>query len=270
MTAMRPLIILAPILLSATPRLAAQEAIDSVFVEVYHVQPAERPGDPATVTYRIFVDLAEGHELQMVYGDQAHKLRIWTTTAFENDTVLGAKFGHQIQAGRLNEGALALDSYLTIGAADNEHMGVPRAWDKDGSVLTCPPYPGSRSRTGDAGGILAPLCITDGLIPYEEIREVVDFRFASGYLHKARGFDIETTDGAYAVLGGKRGVTDRNVLLIAQLTTTGELSYMLNLQIETPEHEPLKYVARDPGPGEFTHPSLTYGKFRATAPAMGQ
>jgi hypothetical protein len=59
------------------------------------------------------------------------------------------------------------------------------------------------------------------------------------------------------------------VLLIAQLTTTGELSYMINLQIETLEHEPVKYVARDPGPGEFTHPTLTYGKFRTSAPAMG-
>ena len=48
------------------------------------------------------------------------------------------------------------------------------------------------------------------------------------------------TDGAYAVLRGKRGVTDRNVLLIAQLTTTGELAYMISLQTGTLEHEPVK------------------------------
>lgn len=249
---------------------SAQDAIDSVFVEVYHVQPSKDPGQPPLVTYRVFVDLAPDHELQMVYGDDRHKLRFWTTTAFENDTVHGAKFGHLIQAGRLNDGMTALDSYLTIGATDNAHMGVPRAWDEDGSVLTCPPYAGSRSRKTDGEGTIAPLCITDGMVPYEEVREVVDFRFASGYLHKARGFDIETTDGAYAVLGGKRGVTDKNVLLLAQLTTTGELSFMLNLQIETPEHEAVKYVAHDPGPGEFTNPTLTRGKFKTMPPTTGQ
>ncbi|MBK9074026.1 MAG: hypothetical protein IPL77_03445 [Flavobacteriales bacterium] len=83
-------------------------------------------------------------------------------------------------------------------------------------------------------------------MPYPEIREVVNFNFASGYLGKVKGNLLETTNGAWAVLGGKAGVTENNLLLIAQISTTGTLSFLLNLQIETPEHEPVKYVARDP------------------------
>jgi len=250
-------------LIVATTAAHAQDAIDSMFVEVYHVEPPARQGDNPLVTYRIFVDLAPGHELQMVYGDERHKLRFWTSTAFENDTLAGAKFGHQIRKDRLNEGRAALDSYLTIGATDEGHLGVPREWDMDGSVLECPPYP-DRKRLRGLPGAPPPLCSTDGRIAATDVPEAVDFRFASGYLHKARGFDIETTDGAYAVLGGTPGVTDRNVVLIAQLTTTGELSYMVNLQIETPEHTPVKYVAGAPGPDERSHPSLLHGRFRTS------
>ena len=37
---------------------------DSVLVETYHVQPGD--GGAPLVTYRIYIDLAPGHELQMV------------------------------------------------------------------------------------------------------------------------------------------------------------------------------------------------------------
>nr|MBP6391898.1 hypothetical protein [Flavobacteriales bacterium] len=62
------------------PVIARSQAIDSVFVEVYHVQPGDVAGEPPLTTYRVFVDLAPDHELQMVYGDEKHQLRIHTTT----------------------------------------------------------------------------------------------------------------------------------------------------------------------------------------------
>ena len=245
------------------PGLVRAQAIDSVFVEVYHVQPSDVTGEPPLTTYRIFVDLAPDHELQMVYGDDKHQLRIHTTTAFHNDTLNGAKYAHQVDADRLNTSLLALDSWLTIGAASDQHMAVPRAMDTDGSILECPPYPARKGKKdGGRTYIPAPLCSSDGLMPYPEIREVVNFNFASGYLGKVKGNLLETTNGAWAVLGGKAGVTENNLLLIAQISTTGALSYLLNVQIETPEHEPVKYVARDPGPDEVLFEGLAYGQYR--------
>lgn len=79
-----------------------------------------------------------------------------------------------------------------------------------------------------------PLNVTDGLLPHKPVSEIVNFNFNPTYLRKVRGNFIETTNGAWAVLGGTKGVTDRNLFLIAQLTTTGSLAFRLNLQIETP------------------------------------
>jgi len=248
------------------PGLAGAQAIDSIFVEVYHVQPGEVAGEPPLTTYRIFVDLAPEHELQMVYGDEKHQLRIHTTTSFHNDTVGGGKYAHQVDADRLNASQLALDSWLTIGAANDAYMGVPRKMDPDGSILECPPYPARKGKKEAAlPNLPAPLCTSDGLIPYPEIREVVNFNFASGYLDKVKGNLMETTNGAWAVLGGKAGVTDKNLLLLAQISTTGTISFLLNLQIETPDHEPVKYVARNAAPDEVLYEGLAYGQYRLPA-----
>jgi hypothetical protein len=44
--------------------------------------------------------------------------------------------------------------------------------------------------------------------------------------------------------------------LIGQVTTDGELSFELNIQIGTPEGKVQRYVARNPMESEFTHESL--------------
>jgi hypothetical protein len=47
-----------------------------------------------------------------------------------------------------------------------------------------------------------------------------------------------------------------NRILIGQVTTDGELSFELNIQIGTPEGKVQRYVARNPMESEFTHESL--------------
>lgn len=238
------------------------QAIDSVFVEVYHVQESSVNGELPLTTYRIYVDLAADHTLQMVYGDDHHQLKIKTTSWFFNDSTNGARYGSKIVSDRLNAAPSALDSWLTIGAASDEHWGVPRALDTDGSVLECPPYAMLKG-IGTSGEYTTttPLCVTDGLIPRAGT-EVVDFNFITSYLDKVRGNFLETNNGAWAVLGGVKGVTDRNLVLLAQLTTTGVLSFQLNLQIATPDHTAVKYVAGDPAPGEVLCNGLSYGAYR--------
>ena len=107
-----------------------------------------------------------------------------------------------------------------------------------------------------------PLCVRDGLLAIARIPEVVNFKMDPSYLHQIRGSTLRTIDGAWAVLGGTNGFTDRNTILIAQLTTTGELSFQLNLQIRTPDGEVVKYVAMDPVADEIQYPGLSHGALK--------
>jgi len=265
---MRPLRFAALCALLITAMRSAGQGIDSVIVERYCVVdtgfPSAGPaaaGDGRLVTYRIFIDLAPGYTLQMVYGDERHRLRISTTTAFFNDLRNGVKYADRLEADQLNTFPLAMDSWLTLGPASNGHWGVPKDLDPDGSVIECPPYPARPPDPRDMDPEGAALDLQDGLITADTLKEIVTFRLDPGYLGKVRGSMIETTDGAWAVLGGVRGITERNIVLIAQITTTGELEFLLNLQLGTPDHRAEKYVPHDPGPGEVLCPALARGRY---------
>lgn len=194
-------------------------------------------------TYRIYVDLAPEHTLQMVFGSDKHPLRIESTEELFNDTLNGSKYGDRIDADRLDEGYTALDSWVTINAASDAHAGVPLDRDTDGSVLRSKRYRKS------------PLARTDGLVP-ADVKQVVDFKMQPGYLGNIRGTTILCVDCAWSVLGGTKGVTEGNLVLIAQITTSGKLSYELNLQVGKPGGGFIRYVAGDPQEGEIHHPSL--------------
>lgn len=216
------------------------QALEGIVVEQY--QRVIRENDTLT-TFRVFVDLAEDHTLQMVFGSEHHPLRLESTAEFFNDTINGGKYGDRIDADRLVEGSTAVDSWITINAASDAHAGVPLAQDSDGSVLR-----GRRYRK-------SPLARTDGLVP-AVVKQVVDFKMQPGYLGNIRGNTILCTDCAWSVLGGTRGVTVENMVLIAQITTTGALFYELNLQIGKPGGGFVRYVAADPQGDELFHAAL--------------
>jgi hypothetical protein len=62
-------------------------------------------------------------------------------------------------------------------------------------------------------------------------------------LDQARGGLIESNNSAWGVLGGVQGATEENMVLIAQLTTDGELRYALNVQVRTPDGETVRCTA---------------------------
>lgn len=239
-----------PILLAcalACAKDANAQGLEGILVETYHVQEPTDPDQGPLVTYRIYVDLAPDHLLQVVFGSEFHRLKIETTTDFYNAPASNAMYGDKLPADRLNDHALALDSWLTMGAASDHHMGVPRALDPDGSILECPPYPAvSRAEAQGRPSADASLCTRDGLIAASVVKEVVSWKMIPSYLDTIRGGTLLTVDGAWAVLGGIKGVTDQDLVLIAQLTTTGMLSFRLNLQIRTPDGQVVRYVASDP------------------------
>jgi hypothetical protein len=231
------------------------QAIDSVLVETYHVQSVD--GGAPLVTYRIFIDLAPGHELQMVYGDARNELEIATSASFFNDQVNGAAYGHRLRGSALDLSPAALDSWLTIGAASDGHWGVPRQLDPDGSVLHCPPYPDRTQLSTLRAVATAPLCTSDGLIARDSVRDVVEFRMSTAYLDRSSGAVLHTMDGAWAVLGGTPGITDANVVLVGQFTTSGDLRYRLNVQVRTPDKRVVRYVSTQAdGPDEVLFPQL--------------
>lgn len=224
----------------ATTDNCSAQALEGVLIERYH-QRIE--GADTLTTYRIFIDLAKEHSLQMVFGSEQHPLRIESTTTFFNDTVNGVKYADRLNARQLNEGNCALDSWLTIGAATDTHWGVPLEKDTDGSLLRSRAY--KRTALGRA----------DGLMP-GPVKSVVDFKMQPGYLGNIKGNILLCVDCAWSALGGGIGLTEENMVLIAQITTTGRLYYELNLQIGKPGGGFLRYVARDPQGDEILFEAL--------------
>lgn len=254
---MRPWTILA--LFNAFALSSTAQGLEDILVETYAVSQLPNTQGEVLTTYRIYADLAEGYTLQMAYGDELHRLKIATTTEFFNDTINGNKFGDRVNGDALGQWPTALDTWLTIGAASDMHTGVPKHLDPDGSVIPCPPYPDVTSTGADRSSTRpVSLCATDGLVRDTARREVVDFRFASGYLHAIRGGTLLTTDGAWALLGGTKGATPENMVLIAQISTTGELSFQLNLQMAARDGSVEKYVHCTPLNGEFLEPALSF------------
>jgi len=259
MSPLRILGSLAVVSCTALVRPCAAQPVEKVIVEKYHVQEAA-DGSAPLVTYRVFLDLAEGHLLQMVYGDEHHALRLETSTTFHNSETDNVRFGDRLPVDPKDFGPLATDSWLTIGLVGIGHIGIPREADTDGSILECST---AGQRSGTDTNAVDPLCRTDGLLPFEQTREVVNFLLEPSYLGNMKGAIIETNDGAWAMLGGMKGPTSENLVLVAQFATTGELHLVLNAQIGLPDGGYVKVVAKDPREGELQSDALIYGTRRS-------
>lgn len=186
----------------------AQDPIEDVRVERFAVRPDPK-GGADRVTYRLYIDLADGHRLNMVYGDERNELLIRTSTHFVNSTN-SVKYGDRMHHRDLLAGDDAYDSWLTIGAASNKHWAVPRELDEDG-------VPG------------------DGLVEMDSVPPVVNMLMEPGYLGTSPGCCLHTMNGAWAILGGTAGITDGGLVLIGQFTTDGSLDYQLNVQVKRPD-----------------------------------
>jgi hypothetical protein len=187
------------------------------------------------------VDLKPGYNLQAVYGVIQHQLRIETTTEFFNNKSGGVITGDLINSKKINENTVALDSWVTIGAATNAHFGILKSEDKDGSIIT-------RTSLDKADGLIA-----------GKIRPITYFGNDMSFFQSKNKSSLLSIDNAsWAVFGGVKGPTEDNKILIAQLTTDGKLSFELNLQIGTPKGASIQYVAKDRNGAEIQFDGLTY------------
>lgn len=264
-----------------TTNVKAQNAIENVIVEVYYVSDVNDATDetggglPAgSKTYRVFIDLCEGCALRSVYGDENHEIRIVSTAPFYNHADRGRTFGHLVQTGALDEGTTALDSWMAMGGASNQKRAVLKVDDPDGSIVG-----GGNNDGGSAmvpGGLLVnddplagqPLVERDGLVALAAGGTAAPPNFNVSGDDPAAVFDNSTVSGSFTsfsmrmacAVPGVTGADADNRVLVAQLTTLGELAFCLNVEIQQPNGTVVKYVCSDDVllPGETANGLLAY------------
>lgn len=177
-----------------------------------------------------------------------HELRISSTAPFFNNKADGQSFGKDFSKNRLSENTVALDTWLTLGQVTKSSavtfFGVPKASD-DGSIVG-----GVNNDGGSAvvtSGLLInndatagiPLTIADG----NDTLTVVPSNWAHSGIVSTAG-DDSTIFGS--VIAGQEFVSrsaslqntgvagvvpNLNEVLVAQLTTMGEIEFEINLEI---------------------------------------
>jgi hypothetical protein len=268
----------------------AQAGLDSIIVEKYYVSTAADTvgGGSGTldhgvlpvgsVTYRVFVDLAQGWKFQALYGEVSgaatHSLVVNTTTSFFNNQDRGATSANAIGSSYLKTNTVALDSWFSAGGAGSAQLGILKSEDNgvNNYVHT------GRSGAGNAGlltntVIAIPLTTQDGMIAGTP--EPVTFAGVASELSvfdatSQSGNSFSTAGGAVASgNGGSKGPDSAtfNRVLVGQFTTNGVFHFELNVQIKDGVGGTVQnWVASNPQSSnphspqnpEYTHASLMY------------
>jgi hypothetical protein len=249
--------------------LKSQNGLENIIVEKYYVSSANDTADRrisgflpiGSTTYRIFLDMMPGYRFYSAYGKKGHELRIQTTTLFFNNEDLGNSIANVIPRRNLKEGTLMLDSWLSAGMAGENSYGVLK--EQDDNVETIVHDKSFLQNANPLAGI--PVKDRDGILfsaiePFPVLFGI-DSLITSVFFRQTKGGLFSTTNGAWGCLGGSVGLDSltTNRVLIAQLTTDGDLSFELNIQIGKPDGTLEFYVAKNPIPQlETSLPCLTY------------
>lgn len=218
-------------------------ALEGLVIETYYIADATDAEDEngglleGAVTYRVFADMKPGYRFSMVLGYPETPLEISTTTTFFNNTDRGASFANDIGDNRLDDNTVMLDSWLSVGAGSAGKWAVLKSEDTDGAIENAD---GLLQNNDPLAGI--PISEADGLIS-GSIAPLTVTNLGLGEAINIFGADVTTentfsiNNGVWAVLSGDSlgtgisGPTPANRILIGQFTTTGTLSYKLNIQI---------------------------------------
>ncbi len=248
--------------------------LEKVIVEKYYVSDSSDASDNigghlavGSTTYRVYVDLKVGSRLKKVYGDINHPLIIKSDSSFFNNLDRGQSFGKDFSKNHYRENTVALDSWITLGQVTKSgaktYFGIFKTQDRDGTFVG-----GNNNDGGSASissGLLTnnnpnagiPLTTADGI---DTMKNYPTSWANYGFLDLVSG--VDSTIFGSAKIGkqfisynagvqnsGTTGVIpDSNQILVAQLTTKGELSFELNIEVEEPyglNTKIVKYVAND-------------------------
>ncbi len=237
----------------------AHAQLENVIVERYYVSDANDATDviggglpEGSVTYRVYIDLAPGVRLTKLFGTSTAPFSISSTENFFNNISDGETFAKDFIRARYEENTVALDTWLTLGQTTRKqgpitHFGILKSQDDNGSFVGGVNNDGGSEAI--AGGLLVnedptiglPLTIADGI---DTLVNVPSDWFSFGILDFVTGEDT-TIFGSVALKSsfyrenfelsnsGVVGVIpDSNQVIITQLTTKGELSFILNIEVE--------------------------------------
>ncbi|HEY3385212.1 MAG TPA: hypothetical protein VGK46_01805, partial [Saprospiraceae bacterium] len=180
---MRKIFIILCMALFSAGVVKAQVGLQGVTVETYYVANAAdiAYSDPGTVdplpagavTYRLYVDMLPGWELQAVFGatnpgtGEIDTLVIRSTSPFWNHADRGDLYGYNVAANQIDENTVALDSWFTTGRPSANTAGVLEvvpSEDTNGSTPTFPHNPATLLINSDPASGL-PLTSEDGAVP---------------------------------------------------------------------------------------------------------
>jgi hypothetical protein len=264
--------------------------LEKVIVEKYYVSDVNDATDTlggglavGSTTYRIYIDLFPGSVLKKVFGDANHPFSIQSTAPFFNHKSDGQTFAKDFVKNRYSEGTVALDTWLTLGQttktqAGKTYFGILKNQDLNGSFI------GGDNNDGGSEliptGLLVntdvnagtPLIEADGM---DTMLNVPTSWFNVGLLDLSTGNDstifgsiqqsigFESNDFYITCNGVKGLIADSNQILVAQLTTMGELSFHLNIVVDALINgvmQTISYVSSNDTilSGEVFNPYLIY------------
>ncbi|MFN0032598.1 MAG: T9SS type A sorting domain-containing protein [Flavobacteriales bacterium] len=262
--------------------------LEKVVVETYYVTDANDATnteggqiESSVKTYRVFFDLEPGAKLLEIFGDEEHPFFISSTEHFYNNAD-GNSFGYQIPKVSYEMNTVALDTYLTLGQTGfqgiNSFFGLPKEQDTNGSFIGGVNNDGGSAMIED--GLLInehpdagiPLTVADGM---DTLQTSISDWFHFGVLDFGSGNDSSIFGNLVAGNefysenfslrnSGVKGVDpDSNFVLVAQLTTAGQLSFTMNariMQIADGDTTTLIYYGTNilSNEDEFFNPFLIY------------
>ena len=262
--------------------LHTQAQIRSVIVENYYVSDTLDATDtinwttdtsyyfrqlPAgSKTYRVYVELDSGYKIKKIYGTPCHPLMFKSTADFFNNInrAPNPNFGRDVTRSWINSNpTMALDSWITLGycakqGTATKYLGVLKTEDTNGSLLA-----NGGGTAGITGGILVntdasagiPIQTQDGMVTdTTTLGTWLDdgFRDAPGVAGvDTTSFGTVHVDSTFfsttAYLQQNNGVhgisAASNKVLVAQLTTTGDLRFEINLELLDSAGASHNYVA---------------------------
>jgi hypothetical protein len=252
--------------------ISANAQLENVIIEKYYISDNKDATDTNgsvlsanSTTYRIYIDMKEGSKLKKLYGNANHELIISGDSTFYNHSTEGQSFGRNFSISRYGEGVTALDSWLTLGQVSlfkpngKTYFGVPKNQDRNGSLIGGVNNDGGSEMIAEgllnnsdpSAGI--PLTSFDGLdtmtvLPSSWLENGFDDGFGNDttiFGSVKKGNEFKSND-ALIQNSGVMGVNrDSNQVLIAQLTTKGNIYFSLNVEIENAEGNTLLYVAKN-------------------------
>jgi uncharacterized protein YjdB len=230
----------------------ATQGLKNVIVEKYYVSDADDAAKSVgtlpvgSITYRIYVQMDSGYRFMMAYGRPTHTLSINTTTSFFNNEDRG-DITPKFTKAQAKNNTVMLDSWLSVGAASSDNFGILKK--NDDGIATIVNANGILKNADTTAGIA--LTMQDGFIagiPGEFGYIGIDSASLAAFnASSMAGKSFTITNGSWYCLNGAMGPkSDSAKVLIAQITTDGELSFELNVQLRSPSGNRELYVAKNP------------------------